>query len=144
MRKFVISDRLTTADIGLDLEGDSLPELFAAAAEGMFAIIFGAPPTGPKSHQREITLQASTPEQLLVDWLSEMLYLFDAAGLVGCGYDLTLDPEDDGYRLRASVDFREFDRDNEIAEHEIKAATYYKLNIERAGGIFRCHVVFDL
>ena len=144
MRQFVISDRLTTADIGLDLEADSLEELFIAAAEGMFAIIFGLPPSGPKSLQREITLKESTAEQLLIDWLSELLYLFDTDGLIACGYDLALESGENAYVVRGTVDFKKYDRDRDAAEHEVKAATYYKLKIERAGGIFRCHVVFDL
>lgn len=144
MRKFIISDRFTTADIGLDLESDSLDGLFMAAAEGMFAIILGAAPAGPKSLQKNIILQEATPEQLLVDWLSELLYLFDTDGLIACGYDLKVVSRDEAYVLRGNVDFRIYDREKDIAEHEIKAATYYKLKVERAGGIFRCHVVFDL
>jgi len=143
MRTFAISDRHTTADIGLDVAGDSLPELFQAAAEGMFAIILG--PAGPssKADTREVTLRATTQEQLLVDWLSDLIYLFDAEALVPVAYRLAMTEETEP-ELRAAVDFRRYEAGRETAEHEIKAVTYYRLRLERDGGGYRCHLVFDI
>lgn len=143
MRKFEISDRFTTADIGLEIEGDSLSELFQAAAEGMFAIILG--PSGPQKTvtTREMILRTSNGEQLLVDWLSELIYLFDAEGLVPREYRVAV-TEEQGFVLRGVVDFRRYEPERESAEHEIKAVTYYRLQVERKGGMYRCHVVFDI
>jgi SHS2 domain-containing protein len=143
MRKFEINDRFTTADIGLAVVGDSLPELFQAAAEGMFAIILG--PARPRkiSATREIALRDSSGEQLLVDWLSDLIYLFDTEGLVPYDYRITIAEEPD-FILNGAVDFGRYNAEQEAAQHEIKAVTYYKLRIERAGGRYRCQLVFDI
>jgi SHS2 domain-containing protein len=143
MRKFEISDRHTTADIGLEIEGTSLAELFQAAAEGMFAIILGRPGLHEITTTREILLRTSSGEQLLVDWLSELIYLFDAEGLVPLDYHLTV-AEEPEYAVCSRVDFRRYDAVTESAEHEIKAVTYYRLQLTRAGGAYHCHVVFDI
>ncbi|MDD4051951.1 MAG: archease [candidate division Zixibacteria bacterium] len=143
MRKFEISDRYTTADIGLAVEGDSLPELFRAAAEGMFAIILG--PVGPRNIYvtRDIPLRSATGEQLLIDWLSDLIYLFDTEGLVPYDYRITI-AEGGDYAISGAIDFGRYEAGRDTAEHEIKAVTYYKLQIERTGGRYRCHLVFDI
>jgi SHS2 domain-containing protein len=144
MRQYSISDRYTTADIGLELEADSLNDLFAAAAEGMFSIIMGQKKSGAVTKAKTISLQASSLEQLMVDWLSELLYLFDAEDLVAVDSRIEIHPAGKARHLEARVNFLEFDGDSDIAEHEIKAVTYYKLNIVEESGEFQCHVVFDL
>ena len=143
MRKFEISDRFTMADIGLAVEADSLPELFQAAAEGMFAIILG--PGHPRNIfvTREIALRDSTEEQLLVDWLSDLIYLFDAEGLIPYDYRIAV-AEGPDYAVGGAIDFGRYEAGRETAQHEIKAVTYYKLQIERIGGRYRCHLVFDI
>ena len=138
MRKFEISDRFTTADIGLAVEGDSLPELFQAAAEGMFAIILGPARQRNIFATREIALRDSTGEQLLVDWLSDLIYLFDAEDLVPYDYRIVIAEEPD-FAVSGAIDFGRYETGREAAEHEIKAVTYYKLQIERTGGRYRCH-----
>ncbi len=145
MRRFAVSDRFTVADIGLEVEGDSLAELFLAAAEGMFAIILG--PYRRDAYIVTVTipihLRDETHEQLLVDWLSELIYLFDAKQLAPVDIHLTL-PDPGRPEMDARVGCRPFDRDRNPAEHEIKAVTYHRLRIERTDGLYRCHLVFDI
>ena len=143
MRKFEFSDRYTTADTGLYIEGDSLDELYLAGAEGMFAIILGRVPRGKSSCDIVFNLDADSIEQLLVDWLSELLFLFDARYLIPVGYDIKV-RKVDNHRLTGRVFFREFKRDEEAAEHEIKAVTYYKLDIKKDKNNYQTHLVFDL
>ncbi len=144
MRTFQISDRFTTADIGLELEADCLEELFIAAAEGMFSIIFGECPSENVTASEEINIQADSPEQLLVDWLSELLYFFDAQGQIPIDIRLRINDSDTPVTLNATVDYRPYDRNREVAEHEVKAVTYHMLKIRKDDNRYRCHVVFDL
>ncbi len=143
MWKFEISDAHTTADIGLSVEADSVPELFQAAAEGMFTIILGAGSVAVDTFSRTVTLQAESADQLLIDWLSELIYLFDAERIIPVAYHLTV-AADGTVRLHGDLKCRHFDPDGERAEHEIKAVTYYMLRITKEGNRYRCHVVFDL
>lgn len=144
MRVFQISDRFTTADIGLELAADSPEELFIAAAEGMFAIIFGDRPSDNATSSMEINLQADSLEQLLVDWLSELLFLFDTKGHIPSNMGLRIRADTAPVVLYATVDYRSYDRNRDIAEHEVKAVTYHMLKIEEKDNRYRCHVIFDL
>ena len=70
-----------TADVGVKAYGKSLPEAFENAAKGMFDIITDSSEI-ESIGQFDINLEAPNIEQLLVDWLSELLYLHSAQNLV--------------------------------------------------------------
>lgn len=144
MRKFEITDQFTVSDIGVSLQADSLTELFIAAAEGMFSIIMGARPAEPATETRPIELRADTPEQLLIDWLSELIYGFDTRGLIPVHFTIDVSRYDNESVVSGTTGYRRYDRENDKAEHEIKAVTYYKLKIKKDGDLYRCDVVFDL
>ena len=70
MQKYELIDH--TADVGVKAYGESLEQAFENAAKAMFDII------ADKSEiesvgQYDIVLEADDLEQLLVDWLSELL-----------------------------------------------------------------------
>ncbi len=144
MRKFDINDRYTVSDIGVSLRADSLTELFIAGAEGMFEIIMGARPTRPAVASQAIDLHADSAEQLMIDWLSELLYGFDTNGLIPVHFDISVSRTDNDSRVSGTIGYCRYDRDTDNAEHEIKAVTYYKLMIQKDGDLYRCDVVFDL
>ena len=143
MREFKISDKYSTADIGLEVKASSIEGLFLAAAEGMMAIIFGRPLKDNPEIDLEMEFRAPDREQLLVDWLSELIYNFDTDGWIPVKIELKYSNEN-GYCLRARVGFRRYKVGEEEAEHEIKAVTYHQLNILEEDGMFSCHLVFDL
>ncbi len=72
-----------TAEIGVRLWAPTPAALFACAAHAMFALV-GALPTAPDAEpidQRTLKLTAIDAESLLVDWLSELVYLYETSGL---------------------------------------------------------------
>jgi SHS2 domain-containing protein len=144
MREFEINDRYTVSDAGIALRADSLTELFIAGAEGMFAIILGDRPPKPETESHDVQLHADTPEQLMIDWLSELLYEFDTDGLIPVHFDVSVSRSDNESHLSGTISYRRYDRERDNAEHEIKAVTYYKINIKKDGDVYRCDVVFDL
>ena len=141
MHEFTVSDKHTTADIGLELKASSIEELFLAAAEGMMVIIFGSSIGGKPETTIDVSMQATGKEELLVDWLSELLYLFDADRLMPVSYEIKIGSNREA--LEAQVGFRRYNK-RDKAEHEIKAVTYYKLNIVKIDDLYQCHLVFDL
>ena len=70
-----------TADVGLKAYGKSLSEAFQNAAKGMFDIITDKSEI-ENIGQYNIKLEADDLEQLLVDWLSELLYIHSTKNIV--------------------------------------------------------------
>jgi SHS2 domain-containing protein len=128
------------SDIGVEACGESLNDAFQSAAEGMMAVILDVSAIQPSSEQH-IYLTASDREQLLVKWLSEILYLYDGKGFV-CGDFNIL--EFTQTTLRAIVRGEPFDQNKHKPKLDLKAVTYHQILISetQAGGMVR--VFFDI
>ncbi len=128
-----------TADVGIEVRGATLEEAFANAARGMFSIIVDGSDISARE-KREISLEAAMDEeQLLVDWLSELLYVHDVEGLVFDSFDITID---DG--LHAVAWGEPYSRDRHGYGSEVKAVTYHLLAIKRTKKGVEINVLFDI
>lgn len=124
-----------TADVALRVYGCDWPELFANAAHGMFSVMAGWEST-PRSQEQEISLRAMDGETLLVDWLSELLYLHEMEDVVYTSFAIhSITPT----ALRATVQGTE--RWN--PRTAIKAVTFNDLRIEKTPSGYTTTIVFD-
>ncbi|HHV61155.1 MAG TPA: archease [Firmicutes bacterium] len=135
-----------TADIGLRVYGSSLVETFENAARGMFHIMAPTASVFPKE-VKEIVLHADTREELLVAWLSELLYLFDGEAFMPCSIEITqLEENSHGLVLRARVSGEPVDQRRHNLETEIKAVTYHRLELvlDEQNNNWMAQIVFDV
>lgn len=125
-----------TADAAIRAFGRDLPELFANAAYGMFDLLADTEKLHP-TMEREVSLEASDLEALLVDWLGELLYLREAHGEVYKEFEIsTLSPTE----LRAvAKGGKRF-----VPRMDIKAVTYHDLKIEKTKEGYVVTIVFDV
>ncbi|MDY6892790.1 MAG: archease [Chloroflexota bacterium] len=137
MPQFEIVDH--TADVGIAANGSSLEEAFANAAYGMFSLIAELEGV-TETLCREISLQAPDQESLLVDWLNELLYLFDVDHVIFSRFEVR---ELDQNHLRAEAYGEQIDTSRHRLKTEVKAATYHSLKIEENNG-FRVQVILDM
>ena len=137
MPRFEVMDH--TADIGIIAYGSDIKEAFANAAYGMFSLI--AELADMKQELcRNIDIRASDQEQLLVDWLNELLYIFDVEHIIFSKFRISeLSP----YLLCAKAYGEQVDLTRHHLKTAIKAATYHMLKIERENG-FRIQVILDM
>jgi SHS2 domain-containing protein len=129
-----------TADIGLKAFGDDLPVAFAHAAKGMFDIITDSSQIGSKGKYK-IELSADDLEQLLVDWLDELLFLQSAENLVFGKFNVAIDEQN--CRLNATVFGEVFDTEKHKIGMEIKAVTYHMLEVHKGNPCY-VKVLFDI
>lgn len=129
-----------TADIGVKAYGNTLSEAFSHAAQGMFDIITDTSQIESKGTYR-IELSAETLEELLVDWLGELLFLQGARNLVFGDFNVTVDEKNS--KLSANVSGEELDSEKHTIGTEIKAVTYHMLEIHREEPFF-VKVLFDI
>ena len=88
-----------TADVGLHVWAPTLEEVFAEAAVALIRTMGDG--AGPGVSQ-EVALDAPDLESLFVDWLSEVLFLFEARQIVPKAVRVRIDRE--RCRLDATVD----------------------------------------
>jgi SHS2 domain-containing protein len=127
-----------TADVGVKAYGKTVAEAFEHAAEAMFDIITDTS-TIQSVGQYDIELEAPDHEQLLVDWLSKLLFLNDAEDLVFGKFEVTIT----GNRISARVFGEKYDNKKHKMGVEIKAVTYHILQVNEKDPIF-VQVLFDI
>jgi SHS2 domain-containing protein len=128
-----------TADAGIAAYGRDLGEAFANAARGMFSLI-AEPARGRADFCREVDLRSSDREALLVDWLNELIFIFEVEHVILSGFEIT-DIGDN--RLRARVRGHKIDPSCHHLKTGVKAATYHSLRIEEGDG-FSIRVILDM
>lgn len=129
-----------TADIGLEATAPTVGELFAVAARGLRAMLFGST-VGGATMRLEVQLDAESLAELLVVWLNEILYLCELARLVPADFEVV---ELTGKTLHAFVTGEPFDDNRHIVERTAKAVTYHRLVVEERPGGWYARVYIDL
>jgi len=134
-----------TADAGIEVHGDTVSALFLNAARGMFSIICQDEiPWDNKSRvsiQESVQLTAESMEDLLHDWLSELLYLNTTHMLIPTDYRILSIAR---YDLEANVSGFQYDEEDTHHLMEIKAVTYHQLSVNKSSDQFSAQIIFDL
>ena len=129
-----------TADVGIKAYGKTLAEAFENAAKGMFDIITNYSEI-ENIGQYNIELETDNLEQLLVDWLSELLFLNSANNLVFSFFKVELDEKNN--KLSAKVFGEKFNLSKHKIGSEIKAVTYHMLEVKTKKP-YHVQVLFDI
>jgi SHS2 domain-containing protein len=133
-----------TADIGVRASGPSLSSAFEQAARGMYAVIFHENiPSVQKKGEYQIKLQASDLEQLLVDWLDELLYIFATEHIIFSKFEVKIETQEKSNKLKAKVYGAILSDEHLAGTREIKAVTYHMLSVKKAEN-WDTQVIFDI
>jgi len=128
-----------TADVGIIAYGTDLKQAFANAARGMFSLITELKDIR-EVLQREVSVSATDKENLLVEWLNELIYLFDTENILGKRFEIS---ELDNTHLKTTVFGEKVDRSRHQIKIGIKATTYHMLEIKHDDG-YQVRVIFDI
>jgi len=128
-----------SGDTGLKILGKTLEELFKNAALGMSELVTDISKI-KEEEEKEIVLSADNYESLLVRWLNELIFLFDAHGFIGKQFSVGFL----GNTLKAKVLGGTFNPEINESRLLIKAATYHKLSLKRTNSKWEAIVIFDI
>lgn len=129
-----------TADLGLRIRADCLNTLFADAARGLFSVLVADLDQVQLVVQRTFHQSGQAYEYMLLDWLSELLYIFSTEKLVFARFDMQVN----NGGLLASCWGESLDPVRHQLEHEIKAVTYHGLKVELQNGEWLAEVILDI
>jgi len=128
------------ADVGLRVRGTSRRELFENAARGMIELMV-APETVSSACLREIEAGGEDSEALLVGWLEDILFAFDAERFAPAFAEVS---KLEGTRVAGRLWGEEFDEDRHEVRNLIKAVTWHNLQIERSERGYEVTIIFDV
>jgi SHS2 domain-containing protein len=129
-----------TADIGLRARAADLDTLFAEAGRAFFSIIVENYDEVRAAEEYLISVDADQRDDLMYDWLAELLYLFDTEHVLLCEFDVTVRDRS----LTATVRGEPIDPDRHRLDMEVKAITYHELKVQQDGDGWLAEVIVDL
>jgi SHS2 domain-containing protein len=132
-----------TGDVGIEVLAGTREELFAEAAVALVDLAVGWPSVVGRETQ-QVSISAFELDLLMVDWLSEILFLFDARSWLVARAQVTIDPAGGLWRLAAALDGEPFDVTRHAVRLAPKAVTYHALEVGEADGRWRARVVLDV
>ncbi|MDH5298471.1 MAG: archease [Desulfobulbaceae bacterium] len=127
------------ADTGFETQAPTLASLFENAALVLFALMWEG--TATDDRELAITIRGGDLEELMVNFLEEFLYLYDAKELVSSGITIDAISPDE---LTARVRCHPFGagRDRELLG--VKAITYHQLFVGQTDDGWRARVLLDI
>lgn len=129
-----------TADKGIRVWGGELSVAFCAAARALWSLMVD-PAAVTREQTIPVTVEAADREALLVAWLNELLYLYEAKGFIGqectisCLTDTHLDAELTGETVNPT---------RHVIVGHVKAVTYHQLHVRHTANGWEAQVVVDV
>jgi len=129
-----------TADVMFRAYGKTPEELFANAARAMFNAMY----EGKVREQlvKEISVEGTDMENLLYNFLEELLFLFDTKSFFLTRAEVKIERSANKYKLKAKV-YGDNSRYYAIAL-DVKAVTYHDMVVKKTDEGWMCQVVLDV
>lgn len=129
-----------TADLGIEIEADSVPALFSSGAEALYGLI--ADPSGIEEKEEiSVTATGEGWEELFHAWLCELLAQFNLKGFVGkrCEVEKIVPG-----RVEGRIEGEKLDLKRHRFHTEIKGVTYHGFRVWQENGRWCARVIFDV
>lgn len=135
---------IATADVAFAVWGEGREELFRAAAEALVNEMVENPAAIKSRETVELHLANHELDLLLLNFLNELIYLKDARQLLLRVDEMTIGDGPEGFTLEARCAGEAIDPARHHLLADVKAATLYRLKVERVGDSWKGTVVLDI
>ena len=126
-------------DIGLRAEGKTIEECFVNAGLGLYSLITDISLI-ELEEKKEISLSEETLEEMLVSFLNELIFHFDAYGFIGKSIKVKIKENS----LKAEVYGEFFNPEKHERRLLVKAATYHNLVLKKDNNLWIAEIIFDI
>lgn len=122
--------------------GSTLAELFSNAALALFSVMGNLQSIDPKE-ERAISLEDLSVERLLIDFLSELVYLKDAEAMLFSRFEVNF-RKNETYHLHAMLRGEPINPDKHKLGVDVKGVTLHRYKFEQLSDGFQAQVVLDI
>ena len=128
------------SDVGFEVYGDTLEELYANAAIAMYSLMTDVDEIEVEE-EREIEINSEDLYSLMFDWLDELIFLFDSESLVMRSFDIAID--ESNFSIQGTCKGGKFDPSKHVSGIIIKAVTYNMMEVKK-NEVWKARVVLDV
>jgi SHS2 domain-containing protein len=140
---FRFLEDIAMADIGFEAEGASIEEVFQAATQALIESMAN-PSTVSAGWERAYERSDVDPAALLFEWLSEVVYWKDAAGVVFREAPLALTQADGVWQLRARLIGAPVNHQTQELHADVKGVTKHLYELKQTDDGWHVRVVLDV
>ena len=141
-KKYKFLEDVAIADIAYEAYGKNLNELFESAAFAIFELSANLKTVDAKE-KIEFELDNQTIENLLYDFLSEILFLKDSKYMVFKKVKVAI-VENKKYQLKSVLEGDTIDPQKQQLENDIKAVTMHMFEVKKEKNRWKATVVVDI
>jgi SHS2 domain-containing protein len=127
-----------TADIKIRVRAPTLEVLFSETFNALMQVMYGTERSG--GIVKEIKVESPDNESLLLDFLSEVLFVSEVDGLVFFNASISIH----GLRLTAKLSGEPFDPIRHSGGSEVKGISYSGLSIINDANGYMLDIIFDV
>ena len=138
---FRIIEDIASGDFMFEASGETLKHLFESCAAATFSAMTDPAKVNPML-EHNIAVWADSLEELLVDFLSELIYLKDTEKIFFSETEIVL--HIDKISLKAVARGEKIDYGKHEIRADVKAVTYHDLKITKIDEEYRVRVILDL
>ena len=141
MGRFRFLEDVAIADAAFQAEAKGLEELFSTCAQAAFEVMAD---TTTVEHKRKekVKLTGESLEELMFDWLAELIYLKDTKAMLFSRFDVEIQKKET-YRLTATVWGEPADQKKHRVRVDVKAVTYHLLEVKKTKDKWTAKVILD-
>ena len=143
MKKYKILEDIAIADIAIEAYGKNLNELFENTALAIFDESANLKNIGEKE-KKIIKINSDKIENLLYDYLSEILFLKDTFSIIFKKSKVKISKKGKKHYLNAELSGEKIDRKKHELRNDIKAITLHMFKIEKTKEGYKDLVVVDV
>lgn len=128
------------SDLGIETHGSSMQDVFRNAAYGLISVVTGDSRIETR-RELKVEIRALDRENLMVRWLTEILYLYDAEKFLTA--DVKFEALTDTL-LKARLLGEPYDGSKHELKIDVKAVTYHQLSVDEHDGYWTARVFVDV
>jgi len=140
---FRFLEDIALADIAFEAKGDSIEELFRGATQALLETLANPTSVG-SAWTRWITKMDEDVASLLFEWLSELIYWKDAAGVVYYEAPLALTCVNGKWMVVSTLVGAPVDRQIQELHNDVKGITKHLYEVKQHGEQWTARVVLDV
>jgi SHS2 domain-containing protein len=133
---------VATADAAFHVKADNWDQLFAGASEALTSVMIDLAQLGAE-RRLGIEITAGSVEELLYDWLCEMVYLKDAEAFLAKSTDVRVE-EGAVWHAKGELIGDTIRPGMMNMGQDVKAVTYHLFQVSHSGAEFSAQVVLDI
>ncbi len=141
---FEFLEDIATADIAFEAWGDTIEEMFIAAAEATMNVMVADLEGIGRGEKREIDIRSDAVDMLLFNLLQEIIYFKDADQLLLRIENPKIGYEDGLYFAKATGRGERIDPERHQLIVDVKAVTLHKFKVEQTPRGWETLVILDI